>query len=231
MHYNCTVAKMAETISSTTNAILNEPKVFEATKKVSHTGRVKKKPKIFNKMQVKDDNGPMFKNAGKILKDEAKYDITYERAEDAGAIKGVKAMPSSARLSAGGGRPGNNRADAVDEDDVDLDDDEMQSLYEDSARRFGRSDAGPSSSSSPGDKLAEAFKNVNVPPSEKTLHIMRQRVQQQRPKDPPNLREMKALALAHGAKDDVISGQWHKQRLTQFLVKHNIQYVKEEGKK
>ena len=227
---NCKVAKMADSISSTNNASINNPTVFEPTKKVSQTGRVKNTPKMFNKMQVKDDNGPMFKNAGKILKDEAKYDITYERAEDAGAIKGVKAMPSSARLSAGGGRPGNNRADAdaVDEDDVDLDDDEMQSLYEDSARRFGRSAAGPSSSSSPGDKLAEAFKNVNVPPSEKTLHIMRQRVQQQRPKDPPNLREMKALALAHGAKDDVISGQWHKQRLTQFLVKHNIQYVKEE---
>ena len=102
---NCKVAKMADSISSNNVASINDPNVFEQTNKVSQTGRVKNTPKMFNKMQVKDDNGPAFKNAGKILKDEAKYNITYERAEDAGAIKGFKALPSRSRQSSGGGRP------------------------------------------------------------------------------------------------------------------------------
>ena len=129
---NCIVDKMSDTISSNNTASINEPKVFEATKKVSQTGRVKNTPKMFNKMQVKDDNGAMFKNAGKILKDEAKYDITYERADDAGAIKGFKALPRRARMSSGGGRPGNNGE--VENESTNLNDEELKSLYQESAK-------------------------------------------------------------------------------------------------
>ena len=196
-----------------------------SVKTKSKSFHVKGEPKKQLPMRLLDENSSGFRNAERISKKNNEYKVRIEIPNDYGAIEGY--IPKGrAKPMGGGGRPPNTQLSVVEqtlneEEQSNLPVTEIKKMYQETLQKveeFPRSDTGESSSTP----------KKNEPPSEKRMNEIREHVNFSWPNRPKFVKEMAALALAHGADHHTVSGPWYMQRLTNYMAKHNIPLPKKK---